>query len=120
MSHIHGQIQSQILSNNLDCTYHLRVLVFLFFLLLSCNGVMVYLGCCRMVCIAHMGDSNCYCVVQLWIFFSTDLPSFAFFLLCFLSVSIPIFILPIGIFCFQFQDRLCTDGPLRSPFSQFL
>ena len=56
VSHIHVQIHNQILSNNLDCIYRLRVLVFPFFLLLFCSGVMVYLGCCRVVCILGLGE----------------------------------------------------------------
>ena len=45
--HISVLILNQILNNNLNCIYHSRVLVFLFFLLLFlfCNYVMVHLGC---------------------------------------------------------------------------
>ena len=69
MSHIHVQTLSQNLSNSLNCTDHLRVLAFLFFLPLFCSGVIVYLGSCRMVYTVDLGDSN---------FFSIGLPSLAF------------------------------------------
>ena len=69
MFHIHVQIQSQILNNNLDCIYHYRVLVFLLFLPLLCSDVIIYLGCCRTVCTIDLADSN---------FFSTGLPSLTF------------------------------------------
>ena len=67
MSHIHVQILGQSLGNSLDI--HLRVPVFLFFLLLFCRGVIVYFGSHQMVYIVDLGDSN---------FFSIDLPSLAF------------------------------------------
>ena len=69
MFHIHAQNQSQNLSNSPNCTYHSRTLIFLFFLPLSCSGVIVYLGSHRIVSTVGLGDSN---------FFSTDLPSLLF------------------------------------------
>ena len=88
MSHIHVQILSQNLSNNLDS--HLRVPVFLFFLPPFCSGVIVYLGSHRTVYIVDLGI-----VISLQLVF---LP-LHFFLLHLLCISIPIFFL--GIFCFQ-------------------
>ena len=66
MFHIHTQNQSQNLSNSLNCTYHSRTLIFLFFLPLSHSGVIVYLGSHRMVSTAGLGGNN---------FLPTDLPS---------------------------------------------
>ena len=98
-SHIHVHSKSQILSNNLDCTYHLRILVFLFFLPLFCSGMMVYLGSCRMVCIVDLGDSN---------FFSTGLPSFTFLPPSFF-VYLHSNLLPWNLL-FSGWGGLCTDG----------
>ena len=119
MSCIHVLIQNQILSNNLDCIYCLRVLVFLFFHLLFCNGVMVYLRCHRTICILSLGT------VFVSVLFSCEFSSqfvfilLLFFFLCLLSVSILVFFLPVEIFCFQVWGRLCTDGALWSPSTQF-
>ena len=90
VSHIHVQMKSQILSNNLDCIYHLRILVFLFFLPLFCSLMMVYVGSCKMVCIVDLGI-----VISFQLVFLLSL----FFLVHFLSISIPVLFL--GIFYFQ-------------------
>ena len=114
MFHIHVKMQSQILNNNLDCIYHLRSLVFLFILVLFCNGVMVYLGCLKWSVLCTWGivivstSSNCESSFHLVFLF------LLLFLLCLLSVSIPILLLPIRIFCFQVWGGLCTDGALWS------
>ena len=107
MFHIHVQIESWILINNLDCTYYLRVLVFLFFLPLSFSGVSIYLECCRTVCTVDLGDSN---------FFSTGLPSFAF-LPPLLFVYLHLNHLPQNLL-FSGLWWLCTDGTLWCPSTQ--
>ena len=62
-------IPVQNLSNSPNCTCHSRTLIFIFYLPLSCSGVIVYLASHRMVSTVGLGDSN---------FFPTDLPSLSF------------------------------------------
>ena len=108
VSHIHVQAQNQIMSNNLDCNYHSRAPVFLFFLPLFCSGVIVYLGSHRMVCTVDLGMVISFLLVFLLLLF---------LLLCFMSISIPIFFL--RVFCFHVWGRLHTDGTLWPPSTQF-
>ena len=65
MFHIHIQNQSRNLSNSPYCTCHSRILIFLFYLPLSCSSVIVYLGSHWMLSTVGLEDSN---------FFLTDLP----------------------------------------------
>ena len=81
------QIQSQNLSNNLDCTNHSRVLAFLFFLPAFCSGVMVCFGSCRTVYIVDLGDSNFFSIGFYFFFFCFSSP-FAFCLSPFQSSSL--------------------------------